>query len=398
MDRETRGIRRICGTHRLEFRMKVIGYYIFTLMYYVYKVFSVKKRKVLGIMTHDDGDGSNVSIVCKELRNRGYQVVFITKTDTDLVRGLRGIGTLLRFFFVKPFEMATAKVVLLDNTFLPYAFLKARRGQKVIQLWHGTGTIKKFGQDVNEGKLKVLEARANRNITHLIVNSDGVKELYSKVFAVELSRVYAIGVPRTDELLNRVKKVKDTGVNVDRELIFDKYKIPKEGKLVLYAPTFRDDEVGSPEVAKWVNQMEENLPEGYYLGIRVHPHILNAVQEGEFRKGVIQMSREKDLNGLLMAADVLVTDYSSIVFDFCVTDKGMVFFPYDLEKFSDKGRGFYYEYEKYVPGEIGYTGEDVGRIIREGKIDAGRSVRFKEENYRFLDGKAVERLMELIEG
>lgn len=387
----------LCGAHRLEFRMKVIGYYIFTLMYYVYKVFPIKKGKALGVMTHDDGDGSNVSIVCKKLKNRGYQVVFITKTDTDMVRGFRGISTLLRFFFVKPFEVATAGVVLLDNTFLPYAFLKARRGQKVIQLWHGTGTIKKFGQDVNEGKLKVLEARANRNITHLVVNSDGVRELYSKVFAVEPSKVYAIGVPRTDELLKRVKRIKDTGVNVDRELIFDKYGIPKEGKLVLYAPTFRDDEVGSPEVAKWVNQMEESLPEGYYLGIRVHPHILNAVQEGDFRKGVIQMSREKDLNGLLMAADVLVTDYSSIVFDFCVTDKGMVFFPYDLERFSDKGRGFYYEYEEYVPGAIGYTGEDVGRIIKEGRIDVGRSVRFKEENYRFLDGKAVERLIELIE-
>lgn len=377
--------------------MKVIGYYVFAWMYYIYRVFSVKERKVLGIMTHDDGDGSNVNIVCKALKSKEYQVAFITKTDTDMVRGLRGLGLLLRFFLIKPYEMATASVVLLDNTFLPYACLKARKGQKVIQLWHGTGTIKKFGQDVNQGRLKELEAKANKNITHLIVNSDGVKELYARVFAVELNRVYAIGVPRTDDLLNRVKRVEDTKRNVDREYVFHKYGIPEEGKLVLYAPTFRDNEVRNPEVSKWVNQMKEKLPKGYYLGIRVHPHILNVVQEREFGEGVIQMSREKDLNGLLMAADILVTDYSSIVFDFCVTDKRMVFFPYDLDRFSDEGRGFYYEYEEYVPGEVGYTGEDIGRIIGTGGGDKERAVRFKEENYKFLDGKAVERLIHLIE-
>lgn len=358
----------------------------------------MKKKRILGIMTHDEGEGSNVRLVLKALlkEQEGYTFSIITKGDTMDVKGFTDLRKVVSFFLAKPYQLARAQVILLDNVFLPFAFLRRRKGAKVIQLWHGTGTIKKFGQDFNTGKLKQLEYRANQNITHLIVNSMETKKLYAKTFGVNENKVYPIGLPKTDDLLIRVKQAERDGINPDKEMIYRKYGLSKGSKLVLYAPTFRDAELENPQVLNKLSDIIDNLPKDYYLGLRLHPFIARVSEKTKLPDRVIQLSFESDLTGLLVASDYLISDYSSIVFEYCVTERPMVFFAYDLEEFSDHGRGFYYNYESYVPGPVTRTGEETAGVIREDEFDIDRIREFMKRTFTDLDGRATKRLLDLI--
>ncbi len=378
--------------------LKSIGYRVFALIYYLCKPLPPKKKRVLCIMTHDDGEGSNVSLAVSALKQQraGYSFSYITKRETLDVKGLNSIKGLLSFFLVKPYQLSRAQIILMDNIFLPMAYLKRRNSVKVIQLWHGTGTIKKFGQHVNTGRLKELEKKANSNITHLIVNSEETKKLYAEVFGISEDRVYPIGLPKTDELIHRIGDSERLGLNLDKDTIYRKYAIPEAAKLVLYAPTFRDHELKGTDILNKLYDLQKWLPEDYYLGLRLHPFIAEASKGIVLPPRVCQMSFETDLNSLLMASDILITDYSSVVFEYCLTGKPMVFFAYDLEEFSGHGRGFYYDYEAYVPGPVTATAEETAAVIREKGLDTEKITSFRNRNYSYLDGKATDRLLELI--
>ncbi len=379
--------------------MKTLGYRLFALVYNLCRLAPVQKKRVFCIMTHDDGPGSNVSIAAAVLKNRreGYTFSYLTKKETGAVRRLSGIRTLLAFFFQKPYELARAELVLLDNVFLPYAYLRRRKGTKVVQLWHGTGTIKKFGQDVNTGRLGKLEKRANKNITHLIVNSPDIKQLYAGAFGVKEEVVYPIGLPRTDELLRRIQEAKAAGSSREKEYIYAKYKIPGEKKLILYAPTFRDDPRQNPRLIETIRELGRELPRDYCLALKLHPQIAGAFRQVELGENILQLSFEKDINTVLLASDILITDYSSIIFEYCLTGRPMIFYAYDYEEFSEQGRGFYYEYASFVPGPVVYTAHEAAEIIRREAFELHKASRFTERFYGIRDARATERLLALLE-
>ena len=377
---------------------KKFGYYLFALVYYLCRLLPVKQKRVFCIVTHDDGEGSNVAIAVRALKKQDeeYTFSYLTKRDTRAVKSLSGLKTVLDFFFRKPLELARAEVVLMDNVFLPYAYLRRRKGTKVIQLWHGTGTIKKFGQDVNTGYLKTIEKKANANITHLIVNSPSIKKVYGGAFGVPEDFIYPIGLPKTDELLRRMKSAEAAGKWSDKEYIYQKYHIPSDKKLILYAPTFRDTPEQNPRLIELVKELSHELSEEYCIGLRLHPHIAKSFQTEELGNQICQMSFEKDVNTVLLAADLLITDYSSIVFEYCLTKRPMIFYAYDYDDFSDNGRGFYYDYESFVPGPVAYQCSEVVEIIKNKAFELYRIDDFIHRNYIYTDGNATERLIELI--
>ncbi|MBH1940366.1 CDP-glycerol glycerophosphotransferase family protein [Mobilitalea sibirica] len=385
--------------------LKIIGYRMFALIYYICRLFPAGDKRVLCIKTHEEGKGSNVSIVEQALmeKNTGYTFSYIRKSDTLAVKGFKDIRSLLSFFVIKPYQLARARIILQDNIFLPFAYLHLKKGVKVIQLWHGTGTIKKFGQDVNTGTLKELEKRANQRITHLIVNSYEMKKLYAGAFGIKEDKIYPIGLPKTDELLRNLQlNYIQQHFNRDKAYIYNKYAIPSDRKLILYAPTFRDDEANKPSSLHKLEELIKTLPSDYHLGIRLHPFIAKAAEtmfftDSQIEERICQLSFEEDMSALLLAADILITDYSSVIFEYCLMERPILFYAYDLKEFSDNGRGFYYEYESYVPGPVVYTANEVGEIIRSNQFDIERIKSFKQKNFPYLDGKATERLLELIE-
>jgi CDP-ribitol ribitolphosphotransferase len=348
-------------------------------------------KKVFGIMTHDGSMDGNVGVMVEYLKERGegYTFQFIKKADRKMVKNFNIMKGKVSFFIVKPYHLATSRYVLLDNVFLPMAYLKFPKKVRVIQLWHGTGTIKRFGQDVNTGRLKSLEGRANSRITHLIVNSEETKKEYMSSFGIGEDKVFVYGSPRTDLFFNAEK------INLRKQKFYDQYPDLAGKKLVLYAPTFRDQEKDNPKLALDIESLSRGLPKDYSYLLRLHPHVCEAyLRAGHTyqEENVISMSSYSDINTLLLVADYLITDYSSVIFEYCLREKPMIFFAYDLEEFSDHGRGFYNPYETYVPGPIAHNTGAIIDMLKTDQFDLDRVKTFVKTNYQYLDGKSAERI------
>lgn len=376
--------------------MKTIGYLIFAGFYYIFRFFCrIKKKKVFCVMTHDAGRDGNVAVMAEYLkqRNEGYTFAYLKKTERNRARDMSAGAAVLAFFLAKPYHLATSELVLLDNIFLPMAYLRFNRRVRIIQLWHGTGTIKKFGQDVNRGHLKKLEKKANSRVTHLIVNSEYTRKRYAKIFGINEEKVFVCGLPRTDLFFDENKRE-------DRlREFYKKYPGLVGKKLILYAPTFRDREVQSPRLALDTGIWCEEMPGDCVLLLRVHPYVADAFEEKQLHKSdrlntgkIRSMSSYPDISTVLLAADCVITDYSSVIFEYCILRRPMFFYAYDLEEFSDQGRGFYENYETYVPGPVVRNTEALIALLKEDRFEKEKTEAFIKESYKYFDGKSAERI------
>lgn len=348
-------------------------------------------------MHHDNSRDSNVGMVVQYLKKHceKYEFAYINKKDINGIKGMGIIKNFIPFFIVKSYHLATSNYVLLDDAFLPLAYLKFPKNVKVIQLWHGTGTIKKFGQDVNTGKIKELEYKVNQNITHLIVNSSKIIDQYSSAFGVKKSKVYPLGLPRTDIFFEREKL--ENQVNK----FWENHPELKGKKILLYAPTFRDAETKNPKIHLDYSELLKGISEDYILMLKLHPFVANEFHLSEEEKSsykgrLYDFSFYPDLNTLMGVSSVLITDYSSIIFEYCLQNKPMIFYAYDLSEFSDEGRGFYEPYDEYVPGPIAHSTRDLTEIINQNKYNMEQIVKFKENNFNYLDGQSTKRLVEKV--
>ena len=378
---------------------KTLGYRLFGLMFTFFRLFPVKENKAFLIATHDDGPEGNIAVMAETLRKKrpDMKMIYMTKKD----RGSHPFS----FFFVKAFHMATSSIILLDNVFMPMAFTPISKKATVIQLWHGTGTIKRFGLDSDGEEIARLARRGNRRLTWLTVNGERTKKQYATAFGLPPEKIRTTGLPRTDLLLDEAgmeKRKRDFAHEIRKRV-----KDAGAHRYVLYAPTFRDNETDHPRLMLDVKRVLQSLPEDVILLLRFHPFVAERfaaeklTEKGltkEERSRVIDMSGYSRVTTLLSAADVLVTDYSSIVFEYALLKKPMVFYAYDLEEFEKNGRDFYEPYEQFVPGPVV---RDEDGLIRELNICLGadgkakeqaRIEAFLEENYRRRDGHAADRV------
>ena len=368
--------------------IKSIGYIIFAIIYYIGCIFRVDNNVFFCVMTHDGSEDSSVGVVIKAIKEKNPDARFVCVRKSD-----KGGQGLLNLVFRKPLAFARAGTILMDNEFLPLAYVKIRKGVRVVQLWHGTGTIKKFGHDANSGRLLALEKKADSKITHLIVNSEYTAKLYQGAFGVTEDKVYLTGIPRTDIMFNNEFREKAVVSFYERhpELI--------NKRLILYAPTFRDEQVMSPKIEldmeKWCSQFDEDT----ILLLRLHPYVADAYDDTsilQYSDKVQNVSGYDDLNTLLYVADVLITDYSSIIFEYALLNRPMYFYAYDVDAFSEYGRGFYEDYNSFVPGPVAGTTEDLIRMIKSGDGYSAVREQFKLRYYNFLDGKSTERLLDIL--
>lgn len=395
---------------------KTLGYRLFGLTFTFFRLFPVKRNKAFLIATHDDGPEGNIAVMAETLRKKrpGIKLVYMTKKD-------RGRGP-FSFFFVKAYHMATSSIILLDNVFMPMAFTPISKKTTVIQLWHGTGTIKRFGLDADGEEVARLARRGNKRITWLTVNGERTRRQYATAFGLPPEKIRTTGLPRTDILFDTAgmeKRKRDFFREIRKRV-----KDPETHRYVLYAPTFRDAETENPRLMLDVKRVLKELPEDVVLLLRFHPFVAERFREenlvnrdltAEEARRVIDMSGYPGVTTLLSVADILVTDYSSIVFEYAILKKPMVFYAYDLEDFEKNGRDFYEPYEEFVPGPVtrdedglirelmrllaagagagrsaGTAGSSAGETEEQARIEA-----FLQENYRRRDGRAAERVAQL---
>ncbi|GAB1643117.1 CDP-glycerol glycerophosphotransferase family protein [Krasilnikovia sp. MM14-A1259] len=306
--------------------------------------------------------------------------------------GAREIGLWRREWYE---ALATSRYIV-TNQHLPHWF-RRREGQVVVQTWHGT-PLKRIGFDIEDPQFAdplyfdKLEEEA-RNWSHLVSPNRFSTPILQRAFKFP-GQMLEIGYPRNDILFADRSKVGPA--------IRERIGLPPGKKVVLYAPTWRDDEFYDAGGYRITMQLDleaaqAKLGEDHVLLVRRHPNIVDEIR-GAGNGFVWDLSTYPDMADLLAITDVLITDYSSVMFDFANTGRPMLFFTYDLAHYRDQLRGFYFDFEAEAPGPLLSTSDEVVAAIRDvDTVSAEYADRYKAFAARACDlddGSAATRLVD----
>ena len=246
-------------------------------------------------------------------------------------------------------------------------YLKKSKGTKYIQTWHGT-PLKKLGLDMDyvnmSGNQDIEqyheEFRQNSAVWQYLISQNSYStEIFRRCFAFD-GEMLEIGYPRNDILIND-----NNQENIDS--IKSKFNVPKDKKVILYAPTWRDNEFYNSGEYKFATQMDfdamkEALSDDYVLIVKYHYLVKDDVDWKQYDNFVIECDADWDIQELYLISDILITDYSSVMFDYAILRRPMIFFTYDLEFYKNSLRDFYFDMFEEVPGPIV---EDTKSLIDE---------------------------------
>ncbi|MCI9977267.1 CDP-glycerol glycerophosphotransferase family protein [Clostridioides difficile] len=294
------------------------------------------------------------------------------------------------------YNFATAKYIFIDDYYYRIYGMKFKKKTEVIQLWHACGAFKRFGFsaiNLRDSNTIEFEKKAHINYTKVITSSKEVNKYYSEAFGISEEKIFALGVPKSDLILN------SEYINNIKKFLLKEYSILKGKKIVTYAPTFRGDINKRKKFDLKLNfeKILESIGCEYIIILKLHPSvdISNLEIPKKYSNNILDLSIYKEINDILIITDILITDYSSVIFDYSLLERPMIFFSYDLETYLDE-RNFYYDYKKLVPGPIAYTTDDVVYYILYHQFDLDYVRNFKKKFFDDFDGKATKRIIDTI--
>ncbi len=343
----------------------------------VCKVFPIQKDKIVVDSYFTSKPEGNLKCIVDGLKEeKKWKIVLLF---TQYANGMRGKLAYILHIFREVYHFNTARLIILEGNSLTLSCIKKKKGVRALQVWHASGAFKKFGADTK----RLYDIK---NLDAALVSSREFAEIYAQAFSLPVDKVYEVGVPRLDLLAS--------GAYVEqlRRKMEQKYPVLQHKKLALWAPTFRGqgvDDVSLPPMD--FKRMEQALPGKWVLGVRLHPNITSYDKP----ETLLDLTRE-DLIEVLSATDLLITDYSSIIYEFSMFGKPMVFYVPDLEHYKGD-RGFYMEYEKFVPGPIVQNEEELLDFLeRADGLNGEQSRAFQNRYMAATDGNATKRVIRIV--
>lgn len=276
------------------------------------------------------------------------------------------------------YHVKTSKLVFIDGNNFVISNLNLK-GTTVIQLWHASGAIKKFGMDYKR-KYPI------RNYDYMITSSESSIPCMAKAFNMNEDQIIPLGYADNDVLFNK------QFIDRKREYLLKKYPFLKDKKVVLYAPTFRGEAVYDKQHLNIDLQMlSSSLGDDYVIIYKVHP-ILGTLSLDD--SGITHNLSDEKIYTLFSIADILISDYSSIIYDFSILEKPIILYAPDIEEYKAQ-RGLYVDYNTFTPYDIETDLEGLREaILRCNTMSDEIKARLKTSYFKYTDGKSAKRIAE----
>ncbi len=341
-----------------------------------FKLLAVKKNRI--IMINDIAYNYSDSIKCiSELLNQKYtgkfDIVISVKRGVDIDFLKKKKYKIVYFNSLNYFFKAMTSKIIISNSG-GYSYLPLRKNQYVINTWHGGGAGKKMGVDVyGNTALFRRDLLMNNQNTDIQISSCRVfSNAMIKSMLIDSDKIWEIGIPRNDILVNGDEKI--------RQIVRKKLGINQDERLVLFAPTYRkvEDDYFNDSIAisygidaKGVLEaLEDRFGYKWKFAIRLHPCVVN--RDEHVIEDTIDLTNYPDMQELLLAADVMINDFSSSMWDFMLTGKPCFLFALDMNSYIDN-TGLYIPYEE-LPYSKARNNEELKKNIRA----------YNEKKYRML--------------
>ncbi len=305
--------------------------------------------------------------------------------------------------YYKYFSIAKYWIV---NSIIDEGIIK-KKNQVYVQCWHGTPLKKlRYDIEVNGAVLNTVEEIRKRNdrdakkFDYFISPSEYCTEKFTSAFNLKAlgkkNIIIEKGYPRNDFLFNKTKK--------DIDNIKKKLGLPLDKKVIFYLPTFRDNQHTSGvgytyNLAIDFNSLKKKFSKEYIILFSPHYFIANSIDLSKYKGFVFNVARYDEINELYLVSDIIMTDYSSVFFDFANLKRPMLFYMYDFDDYQNNLRDFYISLDE-LPGPISKTQDELENNLKN--IDSifkdykGKYEKFNKK-YNYLDdGNASERVIKVI--
>lgn len=305
----------------------------------------IVKGKILFADAHHEHITGSMSAIWEKLLKEGYDV-----KDFCVDLQAMPIGKTISYMTQFMREYATAEYVFISSYFLPVSSCKKRSGTTVVQLWHSGGLMKKMGYDAADDIPVYYRGNPTANYDFVTVSADVCIPVWEQALRLPAGTAVATGLARTDIYFDK----KWNQANI--QTFYRKYPQAKGRKVCVYAPSFEGNAshpFNRGLTSGILDVMKKLEPEWFFI-VKLHPHMEHAYPE--YRCG---MCTEE----LFAAADLLITDYSSVVFDYLIYRKPFLLYAPDLEEYK-RERGFYLEYES-LPAPVVTSASGLEAVMRE---------------------------------
>ncbi len=356
----------------------------YILLYTYFKITTKQDSKKILFLSDSRSDlTGNFEFIYKRLQKEEYTLNKFLKRTLKEKKTFSEKKVLMKL-------IAESKTILIDDFYPLIYALKLRKNTKLIQVWHAIGAYKTVGYS-RMGKVggPTSYSLTHRNYSAAITSSDSIRKNYAEAFHMDISKVYATGIPRTDIFFDKNYKKKV------EERIYEKYPKLKNKKIILFAPTFR----GNGQNTAYYDfslldfdQLKEKYKDEYVFIVRPHPFTKNLEDMPKEDDFFISLTEEREINDLLFITDILITDYSSVIFENALLNNKVIFFVPDLEEYI-ASRDFYYPFEKYTYGPVCKNMKELICAIDNPKNDTKKIEEFKEYFISSCDGNSTERFV-----
>lgn len=350
----------------------------------------------------------NPRYIYEEIMNQGldkeYKCVWSCMHPEDLNIPGNPIKVKRSFFKFLYYTLRSGTWII-DSRHLYY--LRKNEDTKYIQTWHGT-PLKKLALDMdyidmsgNQNIEKYHESfRKNTKVwDYLISQNDFSSEIFQRAFDFK-GELLEIGYPRNDILINKNN-------SEDINEIKTRLGIPLDKKIILYAPTWRDNEYYHKGQYKFATEMDfdkmyDELKEDYILIVKFHYLVKENIDWSKYEGFVVECDADWDIQELYLISDMMITDYSSVMFDYSILKRPLIYYTYDLENYKNNLRDFYFDMFEEVPGPICRTNDEMIDFIKNYTPESyeeefgEKYEKFSKKFNSFDDGKASKNVIDLI--
>ncbi|HET9851266.1 MAG TPA: CDP-glycerol glycerophosphotransferase family protein [Candidatus Limnocylindrales bacterium] len=326
----------------------------------------------------------NLLAIRDEIRARrpGIRIVELAETYGY---GLRGKLAYAVRMFRAMYHLRTAPLVVVDNAWLPVHVSPHPPRTTVVQVWHAVGALKRFGVDTVPPPQEPERWFLHRHYDWVVSSGEASREPWSRAFRTPLDRVLALGSPRTDMLVDA------DALAAARERVLRRHPVLRDRRVITYAPTFRGRGRGKrPPPGLDAPRLRAALEASDALVLKSHPNLdARLVDTGGFD---VVVDPADDMNDVLAATDILITDYSSSIFEYALLRRPLVLLVPDLEEYA-KEPGMYLRYATDMIGAQVADTDAVVAAIRGGSFDLAAYEPFIARHLGAADGRATERFV-----
>ncbi|MEU8570130.1 bifunctional glycosyltransferase family 2 protein/CDP-glycerol:glycerophosphate glycerophosphotransferase [Streptomyces pathocidini] len=346
--------------------------------------------------------------IYEEMRRRGIDFEPVWSYAGRKPEGFPADATLVRRWSW-PYLRALAQAEFwIDNQGFPLKLTK-RPETTYLQTWHGSA-LKRMGFDEPRHKLQSRPEQERYQqvldrFDHFLIRSEHDVRTLARALRLREEVLLRTGYPRNDALVAGHSAGHRTGHRTGRTAeLAAELGIPEDRRVLLYAPTFRGGTSGRArgfELPFDVEEFTRRLGDRYVLLVRSH-YLDHVVLPPSVRGRVLDVTGHHDITPLLLLADALVTDYSSVMFDYALLDRPMLFYAYDWEEYANETRGTYFDLREHAPGPFVETEEALFSALADLKAAdteyAAARHRFVTEYGEYDRGDAARTIVDMFFG